>query len=392
MITSSPARTTERRPAKGTPFTMVQTAGAETAVASRGRSKPPPGVVGEDLDEICARAAGGLEKLAGRTVLVTGAAGFLPSYVVDALVHANRVVLDEPCRVVGVDNLTTGLPARLAHLENDAHVEISHQDLARECALDGPIDYVVSGASIASPTWYRRFPLQTIDVNVGGTRRLLDLSVARDVQGFVHLSSSEVYGDPPAGRIPTSEDYWGNVSCTGPRACYDESKRLAETLCATYERLYGLRVVAARPFNVYGPRLRLDDGRVIPDFMADALAGRAVTVYSDGRVTRSFCYVTDAVAALLLLLTDEVAVGPFNVGNDEEATIARVADTMDELRGGTEGVAYAANTDPDYLADNPSRRCPDLTRLRAAIDWAPRVDLRTGLERTLRSYRQEPDR
>lgn len=327
--------------------------------------------------------------LAGSSVLVSGAAGFLPGYIVDALAHANRTLLVEPCRVVGVDNLATGTPERLAHLDGDPNVTVLHQDLVRECTLDEPVDYVLHGASIASPTWYRRFPLDTIDVNVQGTRRLLDLAVVQQVRGFVSLSSSEVYGDPPPERVPTPEDYWGHVSCTGPRACYDESKRLAETLCVTYQRQHGLRTVMARPFNVYGPRLRLDDGRVIPDFVGDAVAGRPVTLYSDGQATRSFCYITDAVAALLLLLTDDAASGPYNVGNDEERTITQVAEAVDDLRGGGHGVAHAANADPYYLTDNPSRRCPDLSRTTATIDWTPRVGLRTGLERTLRYYQEE---
>lgn len=343
-------------------------------------------VVARDLDEICQRAAPGLDTLSGRTVLVAGAAGFLPSYVVDVLAHANRVLLEEPCRVIGIDNFATGTARRLAHLNDDPHVIVIHQDLTRECVVDEPVDYVLHGASIASPTWYRRSPLETIDVNIDGTRRLLELAVAHNARAFLYLSSSEVYGDPPSEQIPTPEDYWGNVSCTGPRACYDESKRLAETLCTTYQRQHDLRTVLARPFNVYGPRLRLDDGRVVPDFLGDAVAGRPITLYSDGRVTRSFCYLTDAVAALLLLLTDEAACGPYNVGNDEERSITEVAETVDGLRATAAGLTFAANADPHYLTDNPSRRCPDLTRLRSTIDWAPRVDLHTGLQRTLRYY------
>lgn len=349
------------------------------------------GVVRQDLDDICRRAEPALRKLAGRTVLVAGAAGFVPSYMVDAIAAANHSLLDEPCRVVGVDNFATGMPQRLAHLEGDPHVALFHQDLAQGCVLEEPLDYVVHGASIASPTWYRRYPLETIDVNVHGTRHLLDLAVAHGVRGFVYLSSSEVYGDPPPEQIPTAEGFWGHVSCTGPRACYDESKRLAETLCTTYQRQHGLRVVLARPFNVYGPRLRLDDGRVIPDFLGDAIAGRPITLYSDGRATRSFCYLTDAVTALLLLLTEERASGPYNVGNDEERAIAEVAETVARMEGPTAGVVYATNADADYLIDNPGRRCPDLTRITSTIDWRPEVGLRAGLERTLRSYREHEE-
>lgn len=363
--------------------------GGVDAVASREHRSEPDGVVGQDLEEIVDRAAPALRHLAGRTVLVAGAAGFLPSYVVDALAYANRTLLEQPCRILCLDNLATGTPQRLAHLASNPNVVVSHQDLARECTVDEPVDYVLHGASIASPTWYRRYPLETIDVNVSGTRRLLDAAVAHEVRGFLYLSSSEVYGDPPSDRIPTPEDYWGNVSCTGPRACYDESKRLAETLCVTYHRQHGLRTVLARPFNVYGPRLRLDDGRVIPDFLSDAVAGRPITLYSDGQATRSLCYLSDAVTALLLLLTDDEATGPYNVGNDEERTIAEVAEMVDALRGATCGVTFASNADADYLTDNPSRRCPDLSRLTSTSGYVPKVHLRIGLERTLRYYLEE---
>lgn len=343
-------------------------------------------MVAEDAAHICRRTGKGLDRLAGRTVLIAGGAGFLPSYLVDALAHANRHVLEEPCRVLCVDNLRTGVAGRLAHLNGRDDIVFVNRDLIEPLEPDEPVDYIVHGASIASPTWYRRHPLETIDVNVIGTRRLLELARDRSVEGFVYLSSSEVYGDPPPERIPTPEDYWGNVSPTGPRACYDESKRLAETLCVTYQRLYGTRVVLARPFNVYGPRLRLDDGRVVPDFLRDALLRRPITLYSDGRVTRSFCYVADAAVALLLLLTTDAAEGPYNVGNDEEVSILRLAELVAELAKSPHKVRLAASDDPHYLTDNPQRRSPDLSRIKAAIDWEPLVDLRTGLERTLASY------
>ena len=205
--------------------------------------------------------------------------------------------------------------------------------------------------------------------------------------GFLYLSSSEIYGDPPADRIPTPETYWGHVSSVGPRACYDESKRLAETLCTTYHRLYGLPVTIVRPFNVYGPRLRLDDGRVVPDFVLDALERRQINLLSDGRVTRSFCYVADAVAALLHMLALDGAGEAFNLGNDDEVTIADLARAVDEVSGNNLGIRYSTSADPAYLTDNPSRRSPDLTKLAAATGWRPAVGLREGIERTLTYYR-----
>jgi UDP-glucuronate decarboxylase len=249
------------------------------------------------------------------------------------------------------------------------------------------VDVVVHAASIASPTWYRERPLETIDVNVTGTRRMLDLARDKEASRFVLFSSSEIYGDPPPDRVPTTEDYWGNVSCTGPRACYDESKRLGETLATTYHRLHGLPVTIVRPFNVYGPRLRLDDRRVVPDFVRDALEGRQITLHSDGRVTRSFCYVTDAVVAILKLLVHDVGCEAYNVGNDDEVSIGELAALVDDVAGNGLGVRYQVSDDPAYLTDNPSRRAPDLTKLRAAIEWEPQVSLRDGIARTLAAHR-----
>lgn len=344
----------------------------------------------EDLATVCTQAEAGLRRLAGATVLVAGGAGFLPSYLVDALAYANHELLDEPCRVICLDNMVTGVGARLAHLVDRPDVAFVDHDLVQPYDPGERVDHIVHAASIASPTWYRRHPLETIDVNVGGTRNLLELARQQEVTSLLYLSSSEIYGDPPPDRVPTSEEYWGHVSCTGPRACYDESKRLAETLCATYQRLHQLPVKVARPFNVYGPRLRLDDGRVIPDFMRDALDGEPVTLYSDGQVTRSFCYVTDAAAALLLLLATDAPEGAYNVGTAEEVTIGRVAELVASLAG-TE-VRRATSEDPQYLTDNPSRRCPDLSKTTGAIDWRPRVHLEEGLGRTLAHYREEAAR
>ena len=341
-------------------------------------------VVEEDLDCIGTDASPAFQQVAGKTVLVTGAAGFLMSYVVDALVHANDR-FSEPCRVVAADNGIVSDWQRLSHLYERSDVVLVEADVAEGVPSDEHFDYIVHGASIASPSLYRRYPLETIDVNVMGTRRLLE--VAREHGSrFLLLSSSEVYGDPPSDRVPTTEDYWGNVSPTGPRAPYDESKRLAETLCATFHRQFGVPAVIVRPFNVYGPRLSLEDGRVIPDFLRDALEGKPISLLSDGSPTRSFCYVSDFVTALMLLLVRGNPGEAYNVGNDEEVSMRELAQLVAELAGGP-GVRFGGSPDRDYLTDNPSRRCPDLRKTRASIAWGPRVQLRDGLTRTLAHYR-----
>jgi nucleoside-diphosphate-sugar epimerase len=345
-------------------------------------------LIAGDLEEILRRASVAMRRLEGKTVVVAGGAGFLPSYLVDSLAYANDRLLDSPCRVISIDNMATGVASRLEHLKGRDDVAFVEQDIVQPVSLDERADYIVHAASIASPTWYRQYPLETIDVNVTGTRNLLDLAREHEVRGFLYLSSSEIYGDPAPERVPTTEDYWGHVSSTGPRACYDESKRLAEALCMTYFRLYGTPVKLVRPFNVYGPRLRLDDGRVIPDLISDALNGRSITLYSDGRATRSFCYIADFVTALVLLLVAEVAGEAYNVGNDQEVTIMEAAEMVDRISGRELGVRLETNEDPDYLTDNPSRRSPNLTKAKAAIDWTPAVDLEEGLRRTYRYYRE----
>ena len=345
-------------------------------------------VIKKDLDEVVHRARAALPKLAGRTILVSGGEGFLASYVVDALLNANRHGLDRACRVICVDNRSTADPARLAARVGRDDFRLIEHDVTKPLLIDEHVDYVVHAASIASPTRYRERPLETIDVNVTGTRLLLELARAHQVDGVVFFSSSEIYGDPPPHKVPTSEDYWGHVSCTGPRACYDESKRLGETLTATYHRLYAVPVTTVRPFNVYGPRLRLDDGRVVPDFVRDVLEQRPIALYSDGRATRSFCYVTDAVVAILLLLALDGTGKAYNVGNDKEVTIGELAEALDRIAGEGRGVRHAEHADTEYLTDNPSRRSPDLTKLKQAIDWRPEVSLREGLCRTLAYYRE----
>lgn len=345
-------------------------------------------VVKEDLEQILARLDGRTDQLAGSTVLIAGGGGFLPSYIVDVLLYANRVALSKPCKVICVDNFVTGVPERLAHLGSRDDFQLIVQDIVQPLPPLEHVDYIVHGASIASPITYRRYPLETVKVNVWGTENLLELSRQQKIKSFLYLSSSETYGDPDPARVPTPEDYWGNVSCTGPRACYDESKRLAESLCSIYQREFGVPVKIIRPFNVYGPRLNLNDGRIIPDLLKNALSGEHLTLYSDGRATRSFCYISDAVTAMLLLMLTDRNGEAFNVGNDEEVSIEHVARQVDKLFQEKLGVRFAKSDDPNYLTDNPNRRCPDLRKTKSTISWQPVVSLEDGIARTVRWYQE----
>jgi dTDP-glucose 4,6-dehydratase len=326
-------------------------------------------------------------RLAGSTLLVTGASGFLCSWFVETVAALNADGSGDQCRVLAVDNHVTGQAERLGRLGGDWLRLVEH-DVSRPLELDEHVDWIVHGASIASPPTYRRLPLETIDVNVNGTRHALELARTHGARGILHISSSEIYGDPDPASVPTDEEYVGRVSCTGPRACYDESKRLSETLCVTYRRLYDLPVKTVRPFNVYGPGQRLDDGRIMPDILGSLVRREPITLYSDGRATRSFCYVTDAIRAMWRVLLSDVAGEAFNVGNDEEEISVADLATRAAKVGGPPSlpVAFEASDDADYVSDNPQRRCPDLTKLRSTLGWEPQVSLSTGLERAYRSY------
>ncbi len=340
----------------------------------------------EDVGGLLGHLADVLPQLNGKTILITGGQGFLLSYLVDLLV-AHNDVSGSPCRIVVVDNMITAHEGRLSHLRGRGDVVFVSHNIAQPLAIDDPVDYAVHGASIASPLVYRRFPLETITANVDGTRNVLDLARDRGAKGVVIMSSSEIYGDPDPAFIPTPEGYRGQVSCTGPRACYDESKRLAETLAMTFFRLYDLPVKIIRPFNVFGPGQRLDDGRIIPDMMRNALEGGPLVLHGDGRSTRSFCYISDATEAIVRVLLDAPAGEAFNVGNDEaEITIGDLARMIAEIAGPGVQVEHRVSSDPNYLADNPQRRCPDLTKIRETLGWRPRVGLADGLSRCLRSY------
>ncbi len=332
---------------------------------------------------------GALVELSGTTLLISGAGGFLCSFALDVIVALNEV-FDEPVTVIAMDNYKTGLPERIAHLNDYPNMRVVNHDVSTAYVPECAVDWIIHGASIASPSFYRRYPLETIDANVSGTRHMLELARTAGVKGYLQLSSSEIYGDPEPAAIPTSEEYTGRVSCTGPRACYDESKRLGETLSMTYHRLYGVPVKIVRPFNVYGPGQRLDDARIIPDMMSAAIEDRPIVLFSDGRATRAFCYISDFVAGMLLVMARGASGEAYNVGNDEETSIAQAAQTMVQIAGSSNVmIEYRISEDREYLTGNPHRRCPNLRKVFAATGWRPSIGITEGFERTLRSYRVE---
>jgi nucleoside-diphosphate-sugar epimerase len=341
-----------------------------------------------------------LRALAGSRLLITGGAGFLGYYLVQAITSWNAVA-DRADRIsVTVwDSFMRGAPGWLARLEGAPGLEVARVDLIAPLPAGiEPFDWVVHAAGIASPTIYRRYPLETIDANINGLRNLLEwgrrqADDGRPLRGFLFYSSSEIYGDPTPDAIPTPETYRGSVSCTGPRACYDESKRFGETLSTIYARHHGVPVTIARPFNNYGPGLKITDGRVIPDFARCILEGRDIVMHSDGSPTRTFCYSADAVAGYYKTLVKGRPGEAYNIGVETPEVsmkdlAGRLATLGRELFGYDGRVVTSPSTEADYLVDNPNRRRPVIDKARAELGYAPSIGLDEGLRRTLIWYDQ----
>ncbi|HEX3940966.1 MAG TPA: UDP-glucuronic acid decarboxylase family protein [Acidobacteriaceae bacterium] len=305
-------------------------------------------------------------------VLVTGAAGFLGSHLCDAL-------LGEGHNVVGVDNFSTGRPVNLDHLGKDSRFTLIEQDICTPFDA-GAVDYIFNFASPASPADYLRLGPETLDVGSAGTKNTLEL--ARKYRaGFLHASTSECYGDPDVH--PQPESYWGHVNPIGPRSVYDEAKRFSEAIITAYHRYYDVDTHMVRIFNTYGPRLQPSDGRVISNLMMQAIRGEDLTIYGDGRQTRSFCYVSDLIAGILLLSRCEEH-SPVNIGNPEEWTIAECAQAVLEVTGSRSKIRHEP-----LPQDDPTRRRPDITKARALLGWEPKIALRQGLALSLDYFRSQ---
>jgi UDP-glucuronate decarboxylase len=354
-------------------------------------------IVAEDLDAIVGDLSDELERLAGRRLLLTGGAGFLGHYLVQAILRANDDRTREPTRLTVFDNYVRGVPAWLQDLAGNEHLTLVEHDIRAPLPADlDDFQFVVHAAGIASPTYYRQHPIETMDANVNGLRSLLDWAArqaqrGRPIEGFLFFSSSEIYGDPTREHIPTPETYRGNVSCTGPRACYDESKRYGETLCVNFARRHSLPVRIARPFNNYGPGLKITDRRVIPDFARDILEGRNIVMLSDGSATRTFCYVSDAVTGYYKVLVRGHDGEAYNIGVEApEVSMAELAERLAELGrthfGYGGAVVLRTSEERDYLVDNPTRRCPVIAKARDDLGYSPRVGLDEGLRRSLLWY------
>lgn len=306
-------------------------------------------------------------------VLVTGGAGFIGSHLCDRLVADGH-------DVVALDNLITGSTDNIAHLAGNPRFRFIHHDVTEYIFVSGPVDFVFHLASPASPVDYLTYPIQTLKVGALGTHKALGLALEKGA-GFLLASTSEVYGDPLVH--PQSEDYWGNVNPVGPRGVYDEAKRFAEALAFAYMRYHGLGVRIARIFNTYGPRMRADDGRVVPAFICQALRGEDLTVFGDGSQTRSFCFVSDTVDGLVRLALGADP-GPVNIGNPDEMTVLRFAETIRGMIGGSGRIVFKP-----LPVDDPRIRRPDIARAESSLGWAPRIGFDEGVARTVSYFREK---
>ena len=304
-------------------------------------------------------------------IIVTGIAGFIGSHLADRL-------LGQGHNVVGLDNLLTGSADNIKHLDNQRFKFINH-DVTEHISIDGQVDFVLHWASPASPTDYLEWPIPTLKVGALGTHNALGLAKAKGAT-FVLASTSEVYGDPL--EHPQSESYWGNVNPIGPRGVYDEAKRFAEAITVAYHRYHGLNTKIARIFNTYGPRMRANDGRAIPTFITQALAGKDLTVFGNGNQTRSFCFISDLVDGILRLMESDTN-DPVNLGNPKEMTINEIAQEIVTMTGSRSQLIHQS-----LPIDDPKVRQPDITRAREILGWTPHVSLHEGLSQTIKYVKQ----
>ena len=344
----------------------------------------------DDVKDIIDNLGADAHRFSGKTVLLSGGAGFLGRHFIAVFRRLNKDVLAKPCKVISADNYITG--EQLALHEggrHDPNVVDVWADITYPLPVREDLHFIIHAAGVASPVYYMRYPLETIESAVQGTKNLLELARKnKGMEGFLLFSSSEIYGDPDPKAVPTPETYHGYVSSVGPRACYDESKRLGETISTIYHQQFNVPVTIVRPFNVFGPGMKHNDRRVIPMFTYEALNGRALPVHGDGRQTRTFCYITDAISGFLKTLLKGKRGEPYNIGNsNNEISMADLAKTFSSV---IPGAAVKFISYPDtYPAGEPQRRCPDLTKAAADLGYGSKVDVKDGLTRFVTWARQQ---
>ncbi len=333
-----------------------------------------------DLDQVIADIRKEAKAFAGRRILIAGGAGFLGRYFLTIFKKLNEEILEIPCRITVLDNFRVADRNLLSSLGE--WCELVAADICRDPLPEGPFDWIIHAAGIASPFYYRAYPIETLEVATVGTQRLLQQ--AKDSHArFIYFSSSEIYGDPDPAHVPTQESYRGNVSTLGPRACYDEGKRVGETYCYIFQDYFGVHTNIVRPFNVYGPGMQKTDYRVMPNFAAQIAVGEPLMIYGDGRQTRTFCYVVDAMIGFLRVVLKGVPGEAYNIGNPTpEVSMIDLAAVFEEKSPAAVRRQTTEYPDP-YPADKPMRRCPDIRKARLPLDYHPRIGLEDGVGRFL---------
>ena len=332
----------------------------------------------EDVDAICEGVSDLWPELSGARILIAGGLGFLGHYFTSAFDRLNGKHLDKPCAVTVLDSLITA-QKKGALPRGGNGLSYRQHNIIEPFETDERYDFIIHAAGIASPYYYRKYPLETLEVSTTGTKNLLEL--ARDHGArILYFSSSEIYGDPDPNHVPTAESYRGNVSCLGPRACYDESKRLGETLCRVYHEQFGVRSRMVRPFNVYGPGMRRTDYRVLPNFAAHITDVLPLNVYGDGSQTRTYCYVSDAITGFLKVLVNGAPGEPYNIGNPKpEISVLQLVEEIESALN-RKFEKHIVDYPDTYPADEPQRRCPDITKAHLQLGYEPQVALRDGLK------------
>lgn len=346
-------------------------------------------IIKRDLQNIIHDIRKEAKDLEGRTLLISGGAGFLGSYIIATIYELNRSKFAKPAKIISIDNFITGRKRRILAEIKDKNFTFIEADVTKPFSIRDKIDYIIHAAGLASPVYYQKYPIETIESAIFGAKNLLELARKKRVRSFLYFSSSEIYGDPDPNFIPTPETYRGNVSSIGPRSCYDESKRLGETLCMTYHTLFDIPVKVVRPFNVYGPGMLPDDYRVVPMFITSALKKKPLPVHDKGNQTRTFCYISDAVAGFFKVLLSKDNGEVYNVGSDENEInmmgLAQIVASLFKHKVSIHSIEYPKH----YPQEEPRRRCPDLTKIRTKLGYKPKVGLEKGLKRVIRWYRNE---
>lgn len=341
-------------------------------------------IIKKDIENIVSRLDKTLDKLSGKTILITGASGLIGSYLVETIAYLNsEKKLSFPCKVLGLQKKDITKEGRLGYLLGRKDIQFISHDAALPYSPSSKIDYIIHSAGMSAPAFFLEDPLGTIDVNVNGIRWILEYARKNNVKSVLYMSSGEIYGNPTPENIPTPESYAGNVSTFGPRACYISSKRLAETLCHIYFEKYAVRVKIARPFVVYGPGLDMSDRRVMADFIRSGLKGLPITMMTPGLDTRSYCYIADATVAFFELLLSKENGEAFNVASDlEEVSIHDLALLVHKICNIKEEVKVEKQ-DAKFIEGAPNRVMPDITKLRKTFGYKPEVGIEEGLRRTI---------